>query len=176
MEWIASQGTATLPVGIHGAVGSCWVPRLDLHHGGTLEDVCLSYELTGQPHGKVVLVLGGISAGRHVCATPADRQNGWWEDIVGAGRAIDTNRFRVLGFDFLGGNGETTGPRATDAESFPTISTFDQADCLAQVLDHLGIERLHGLVGASYGGMVGLAFAAKYPGRLERLTDRKSVV
>lgn len=168
MEWIASQGSATLPLAAHGTVGYCQVPRLKLHHGGELEDVRLCYEITGQPHGKVVLVLGGISASRHICATPANAGKGWWEPIVGSERAIDTNQFRVLGFDYLGGNGETTGPK--EAGSFPAISTYDQAECLARVMDHLGIDRLHALVGSSYGGMVGLAFAARYPSRIDKLT------
>lgn len=169
MEWIATQGIITLPVSSQGTVGNCWVPRLRLHHGGVIDDVRLSYELTGKPTGEVIVVLGGISANRHVCATPAHNVSGWWEQLAGNGLAVDTQRFRVLGFDYLGGNGESTGPREEGADFFPSVSTFDQADCLARILDHLGIERVRAVVGASYGGMVGLAFAARHPERLSHL-------
>ena len=80
-----------------------------------------------------------------------------------ARRSIPT-AFRVLGIDFLGGSHRTTGP--AHGEVFPSVSAHDQAACLLAVMDHLGIERLHGCIGASYGGMVTLVLGATQPQRL----------
>src|SRR6184192_4320607 len=109
-------------------------------------NVC--YELAGAAGAPVVAVLGGISATRHVTSSAADPRAGWWENVVGDQRAIDTARFRVISFDYL--DRAANGPVTTD----------DQAHALAAALDHAGIDRLHGVVGASYGGMVALAFGA----------------
>jgi homoserine O-acetyltransferase len=89
---------------------------------------------------------------------------GWWGEVVGPGLALDTDQYRVLGFDFLGGSHETTGP--VTGQVFPSISAYDQAECLVALLDHLGIEALHGCVGASYGGMVALALGERHPSRV----------
>ena len=118
----------------------------------------VSYEIVGPLGAPVVAVLGGISATRHVTSTAVDPQPGWWEDAVGAGRAIDTKRFLVLSIDYV-----STSPGST------AVTTSDQADALADVLDHLRIRSLHAIVGASYGGMVALAFGAAYRARCKRL-------
>jgi Homoserine acetyltransferase len=119
------------------------------------------YEVIG-PHGAPVIVaLGGISASRHVCANAVDGRPGWWEAIVGPGRAIDTTRFQVVSFDYLDGG------RGADGRPERTVSTHDQADALAAVLDEIGTQRVHAIVGASYGGMVALAFAERYAHRVE---------
>ena len=116
------------------------------------------YEIVGPRGAPVVAVLGGISASRHVCSSISDPSSGWWEDVVGPGRAIDTEQFRVLCIDYV--------TRAADAQP---VTTNDQADALAKALDLAGIRRVHALVGASYGGMVALAFGARYPARAKRL-------
>ena len=136
---------------------------LDLHFGGRLDSVEVAFRLAGARMAPVVAVLGGISAGREVFAFGPGAA-GWWQDAVGPGRALDTDRFRVLGIDFLGGSHRTTGP--AHGATFPSISAFDQARLLVELLDHLGIDRLRASVGASYGGMVSLALAEAYPGRL----------
>lgn len=115
-----------------------------------------SWELSGPPGAPVIVVLGGISASRHVTATTNDTSDGWWQLLVGPAAAVDTRRFRVLGIDWL-------------APEQGSISTHDQADALLAVLDQLGIERVSTILGASYGGMVALAFAARHPTRVERL-------
>jgi homoserine O-acetyltransferase len=134
-----------------------------LHFGGELESVSVAYRLAGARGAPVVAVLGGISAGRQVFSLPGERA-GWWEESIGPGRPLDTHRYRVLGIDFLGGSHATTGPRP--GETFPSISAFDQANMIVHLMDHLGIERLHGSVGASYGGMVTLALAQEHASRL----------
>jgi homoserine O-acetyltransferase/O-succinyltransferase len=86
-----------------------------LHHGGRLSGIRIAWRLAGPANAPVVCALGGISANRRVFVTEDPRQ-GWWSEIVGPGRPLDANRFRVLSFDYLGGSGETTGP-ATEAAS-----------------------------------------------------------
>ena len=138
---------------------------LPLHFGGSLDPVDVAFRLAGSQGAPVVVVLGGISAGRHVFGLPGEPA-GWWEESIGPGRALDTDRYRVLGIDFLGGSHATTGP--AHGEVFPSVSAFDQAAIIVRLLDHLGIDRLHGSIGASYGGMVTLALAQAHADRLRQ--------
>jgi homoserine O-acetyltransferase/O-succinyltransferase len=138
-----------------------------LHFGGALNDVRIAWRLAGAPTAPVVAVLGGISAGRKVFASTSAEQ-GWWKEVVGPGAALDASRFRILGIDFLGGSGASTGPHAGQRD-FPNISAFDQATLLTKLMPYLAIPRLHAIVGASYGGMVALAFAERYPDLVERI-------
>lgn len=135
----------------------------ELHFGGRVERVEVAYRLAGAHGAPVVAVLGGISAGRNVFSLDAAAP-GWWEEAIGPGRALDTDRFRVLGIDFLGGSHRTTGPG--EGEVFPSVSAFDQARLMVALMDHLGLERLQASLGASYGGMVTLALAQAHPGRV----------
>lgn len=137
-----------------------------LHHGGTLENLQIGYSLSGEPGQPVVLALGGISATRTVFVPDGSRA-GWWHHVVGPGKVLDTQRVALLGMDYIGGSGATTGP-APD-EEFPSISSYDQAEAIVRLLDHLGIRKLSAIVGASYGGMVALAFGERHPERVERL-------
>jgi homoserine O-acetyltransferase/O-succinyltransferase len=137
-----------------------------LHHGGTLDQLHIGYALSGEPGAPVVLALGGISATRHVCLPDGGRA-GWWHEVVGPGKALDTQRIALLGMDYIGGSGATTGPGP--GQPFPGISSYDQAAAIVRLLDHLGIQKLGAIVGASYGGMVALAFGERYPSRVERL-------
>ena len=121
------------------------------------------YEIGGPDHAPLIVVLGGISATAHVTATPSDPTPGWWSDIVGLAKGIDTRRYRVLSIDYLDGG------RAANGRPARTVTTHDQADAIADVLDAHHIDRAHAFVGASYGGMVGLAFAERYPERVGRL-------
>jgi len=145
-----------------------------LEHGGELRDARLAWRLVGAAGAPVVCALGGISANREVCLA-SDPRNGWWSEIVGAGGALDTDEYQVLGFDYLGGSGDSTGPEpgaagpTAERRVFPSISSYDQAEALARLLDHLGLASLAAIAGGSYGGMVGLAFAERYPERVARL-------
>lgn len=133
---------------------------LPLHLGGRLDSVRVAWRVTGNPHGPMVAALGGISAGRAV-ADLGTSEKGWWCEVIGPGKALDIERYQVLGIDFLGGSGATTGPRAGQT-NFPSISTYDQAEILRRVLEHLRAS-LAAIIGASYGGMVALALAERYP-------------
>lgn len=133
---------------------------LPLHFGGQLPNVRVAWRWVGDPAAPVIAALGGISAGRAV--TDYAGSKGWWSDIIGPGRALDSNRYRILGIDFLGGSGGTTGPRVGQTD-FPTIASQDQAEILRRVMLHLQLTELTAIVGASYGGMVALAFAECFP-------------
>lgn len=117
-----------------------------------------SFEIIGKRGAPVVVVLGGISASRHIASSASDPTAGWWETVVGRGRPIDTDRFRVLGIDY-----------APDGTTRNAVSTADQADRVAFALDHLGVLKAHAVIGASYGGMVALAFGARHRERAGRL-------
>ena len=107
-----------------------------------------------------VVVLGGISAHRHLCPTPTDPGEGWWPGMVGPGLPVDTDRYRAIGIDFAGAPG-TTCPCGR-------ITTVDQARLVMAALDDLGVDRST-IVGSSYGGMVALAAAGRWPERITGL-------
>lgn len=115
--------------------------------------------LHGAKNGPLVVVVGGISADRFVHKTEAGGR-GWWSNAVGVRGPVDLNRFRVLSFDYA---------PAADGKAPVTITTRDQARLLALLLDEAGIETVAAFVGASYGGMVGLAFAEAFPERIDSL-------
>lgn len=159
---------AAAPAG-HAAAqaGSIELAGLPLHHGGRLAPATVAWRLAGAAGTPVVVALGGISAHRRAFDTD-DPRHGWWPALVGPGLPLDTTRYRVLGIDYLGGSAGSTGPRPGHTE-FPSIDSRDQASALLAVCDSLGIERLHAFAGASYGGMVGLAFAELAPERVEHV-------
>lgn len=142
------------PTTAEGVLGA----TLALRHAG-VQRINLRWRLVGTPGAPVHAVLGGISATRHVASLDANEPAGWWQAQVGPGKTFDLSTQRVLSFDWVGRDGTLDAP----------ISTADQADALAVLLDHLGIPRLASLVGSSYGAMVGLAFAERYPALIDAL-------
>ena len=128
-----------------------------LHYGDPLPDAKVSFRLVGPKDGPLIVVLGGISAHRIVSGAA----EGWWPEMVGPGLGIDTRRLRVLGIDYIGGRGMSSTPEV--GGKFPPISSYDQAAALHQILRHLHVKTVHAMVGASYGGMVSLCFAERYP-------------
>jgi homoserine O-acetyltransferase len=140
--------------------------ELKLHFGGTLQSVSIAWRLAGAAGAPVVVALGGISASRRVWLPDVPR-GGWWHEVVGPGLALDTQRFRVLSFDYLGASADSTGPR--DGAEFPSVSAYDQAEMLLRLMNHLGLSSVRAIAGASYGGMVALAFGERYPDRVARL-------
>ncbi len=132
---------------------------LSPRHAQGAREVRVRWSLHGAAGTALVIVQGGISADRYVVA--AGGNPGWWSDIVGDGRAIDTRHCRVLAIDWI-----SSADLGGDALA---VGSEDQADAIAAVLDLLGEARASAYVGASYGAMVGLAFAARHPQRLGRL-------
>ncbi|WP_425522560.1 homoserine O-succinyltransferase MetX, partial [Xanthomonas perforans] len=134
------------------------VIALPMRHAG-MRELRLRYELIGAANAPVVFVAGGISAHRHLAASDLFPEKGWVDGLVGDGRALDPAARRLLAFDFLGADGNLDAP----------IDTADQADAIAALLDALGIGRLHGFVGYSYGALVGLQFAIRHAARVGTL-------
>lgn len=122
-----------------------------LESGQRLTATVVVGRLFGPDRAPLVVVAGGISSGRFATQ--------WWPSVVKAGGPIDLNRLRVLAFDLLPGRDEAG----------VTITTSDQARLLALLLDAQGERRIDAFVGASYGGCIGLAFAALYPERIGEL-------
>jgi homoserine O-acetyltransferase len=126
-------------------------------HGASQVDV--RYQWTGAADAPTVIVQGGISADRYVAG--ADGKPGWWSELVGHGQAVDLAHCRVLSIDWLTPADFENNPRA--------ISSEDQADALAALVDALGIGSVAAFVGSSYGAMAALAFAARHPNKLDKL-------
>ncbi len=133
--------------------------RLAFDHLGP-RTVQVPYEAQGPVDAPATVVLGGISAGRHLAPTTYDSSKGWWPGVVGEGDALDPARHLLIGIDFLGG-------RTEDGLLRP-VTTHDQARAVAAALDELGVTAAS-FVGSSYGGMVALAFAELFPERTARL-------
>ena len=142
------------PVELDGRDLTIPAPGFRLERGGTLAEDVVSVRLHGPEDAPLVVVAGGISASRFVYR---DDGSGWWQASVAPGAGVDLEHWRVLAFDFAPGRG------------FAEITTGDQARLVALALDALGVEQVHAWVGASYGGMAGLAFAGLFPERLGRL-------
>jgi homoserine O-acetyltransferase len=135
-----------------------------LHYADSLPDANMAFRLMGNERGPVIAVLGGISAHRIVSGAPGE---GWWPEMVGPGLGVDTREYRVLGIDYLGGWGKSSTPAS--GGRFPPISSYDQAGALSLIVRHLGLDSLHAIVGASYGGMVALCFAERYPDQVKHI-------
>ncbi len=134
--------------------------RLD--SGQTLDQNDVVARVYGPKDAPMVVAAGGISAGRVLFAKEDSTETapGWWEGVAGPGEALDLNRFRVMSIEFA--------PRLPAARVF-TITTRDQARLVKLLLDQLGVEKIYSFIGASYGAMIGLAFAELYPDAVERL-------
>ena len=171
VEAARTNGRALAPVlGYPALAGICKIGEFVLQSGVRLGSVDVGYQLIGPSEAPVIAVLGGISADRFAAQT-ATPKRGWWADQIGPGQALDTRKYRVLCWDFLGGNGVTTGARSHGLEgrAFPDVTTLDQAHLLAALLGRLGIAKLHAFLGASYGGMVALQLGVHLPELVTRL-------
>ncbi len=145
----------------------------EMRRGGTLDRPVIAYETWGQlnpARDNAVLIFTGMSPSAHATSSPEDPSPGWWEEIVGPSRPIDTRRFFVICINSLGSCFGSTGPASTDPAtgrpygvSFPVLSLEDVANAGKAVVGHLGISWLHTVVGPSMGGMTTLAFAIQYP-------------
>ena len=135
---------------------------LPLHLGGSLDGVRVAWRVTGNPDGPLVAALGGISAGRAV-ADIGTRQKGWWCEVIGSGKALDTRALPGARHRLPRRQRRRPPDRAPDKPIFLRSAAYDQAEILRRVLEHLRAAPLAAIVGASYGGMVALAFAERYP-------------
>ena len=141
--------------------------------GGSLPGFSIAYETWGRltpSRDNAVLLTTGLSPGSHARSHPDAPAPGWWEEFVGPGLALDTNRWFVVCSNVLGGCAGSTGPASIDPRtgrpfgmSFPSLTIEDMVTAQHALLRHLGIERLHLAIGSSMGGMQSLAIAALFP-------------
>ncbi|HLS28643.1 MAG TPA: homoserine O-acetyltransferase, partial [Opitutales bacterium] len=149
--------------------------------GKSIPSFQLRYETYGRlnaDRSNVVLICHALS-GDHHCAgvyTLEDRKPGWWNNMIGPGKPIDTTRFFVICSNCLGGCEGSTGPSSIDPKtgkpygrSFPLVTIRDMVRAQKRLLDHLEIDRLYAIVGGSMGGMQVLQWAIEYPEMVERI-------
>jgi homoserine O-acetyltransferase/O-succinyltransferase len=151
---------------------------LPLRGGGRLSEYTLVFETYGTlnaARSNAVLVCHALNASHHVAGTYAgqDKSEGWWDNLVGPGKPLDTNRFFVIGVNNLGSCFGSTGPMHPNPQTghpygadFPVVTVEDWVDSQARLLDRLGITQLAAVLGGSLGGMQALSWALRYPERL----------
>ena len=161
---------------------------LVLKSGRVLSHATLAYETYGElaaNKDNAVLVFHALTGSQHAAgynpSVPGlgerwteDCRVGWWDEFIGPGKGIDTNRYFVICVNYLGGCYGSTGPLSLNPEtdrpyggSFPWITLADIVDSQMKLIDHLGIERLHAVIGGSLGGMMALSLASRYPERVK---------
>ena len=151
---------------------------LPLQSGGALRDYALSYETYGTLNAhksNAVLVCHALNASHHVAGVYAGQANseGWWDNMIGPGKALDTNQFFVIGVNNLGSCFGSTGPMHTNPDTgkaygsdCPVVTVEDWVDAQARLLDVLGIHKLAAVMGGSLGGMQALSWTLRYPERV----------
>ena len=148
---------------------------LPLDSGQALEGVRIAYETYGSLNAdktNAILICHALTGDQHVASPhPITGKPGWWSRMVGPGLPINTDRFFVICAKVLGSCMGSTGPASVAADGkpwgmrFPVITIRDMVRAQIALLDALGIERLHGVVGGSMGGMLALSLAASFPAR-----------
>ncbi len=152
---------------------------LPLDSGQSLDRVTIAYETYGNlaaDKSNAILIFHALTGDQHVASPhPITGKPGWWDRMVGSGKPIDTNRFHVICANVIGGCMGSTGPASLAADGkpyamrFPVITVRDMVRAQVALLDALGIERLHAVVGGSMGGMLALSLAKNFPERAERV-------
>ena len=151
---------------------------LPLRSGGRLEVFDLTYETYGvlnSTHSNAVLVCHALSGSHHVAGWCAGHEDdiGWWDNLVGPGKPLDTRKFFVIGVNNLGGCAGSTGPRSINpatgkpwGSDFPFVTVEDWVNAQARLADHLGIDSFVAVIGGSLGGMQALSWTLQYPERV----------
>jgi homoserine O-acetyltransferase/O-succinyltransferase len=150
-----------------------------MRRGGVLHGARIAYETWGTlnpTRDNAILLFTGLSPSAHAASSELDPGEGWWQQMVGPGLAVDTERFFVIGINSLGSCFGSTGPASINPAtgsayrlSFPDLSIEDIARAGFETLRSLGVECANTIIGPSLGGMVVLAFAAQFPGAARRL-------
>jgi homoserine O-acetyltransferase len=170
-----------IPAGSVGEVApqrAGFLEPLILKGGRTLASYELVYETYGTlnaDRSNAVLVCHALSGNHHVAGWHADnpKKLGWWDNMIGPGKAIDTDRFFVIGLNNLGGCHGSTGPASTDRSTgqpygagFPLVTVEDWVASQARLMDRLGIGRLAAAMGGSLGGMQAMQWTLDFPDRI----------
>src|SRR5579872_1503481 len=150
---------------------------ISLDSGSTLAPVEIAYETYGELNARktnAILVLHAFSGDAHAAGiSPETGKPGWWDNMIGPGKAFDTNKYFVISSNVLGGCRGSTGPSSINPESscpyamsFPVITIGDMVRAQRMLIDSLGIERLLTVSGGSMGGMQALEWAVAWPDRV----------
>ncbi|MDJ0855696.1 MAG: homoserine O-acetyltransferase [Desulfobacterales bacterium] len=151
---------------------------LVLDSGRTLGPVELVYETYGEPNAarsNAILICHALSGDAHAAGIhdPHDTRVGWWDSMIGPGKAFDTERYWVICANVIGGCKGSTGPGSTNPDTgqpfgsdFPLITMGDMVTAQKHLVDHLGIERLFCVAGGSMGGFQALEWSLRYPERV----------
>jgi homoserine O-acetyltransferase len=149
---------------------------LPLQSGAQLADYTLVYETYGTLNAErsnAVLVCHALNASHHVAGLDEHGNAGWWDNLVGPGKPVDTDRFFVIGVNNPGSCFGSTGPMHLNPATgqpwgadFPVMTVEDWVDAQARLLDRLGIDRLAAVLGGSLGGMQALSWSLRHPQRL----------
>ena len=151
---------------------------LPLQSGASISDYQLTYETYGRLNERrdnAVLICHALNASHHVAGTYAgqDKSEGWWDNMIGPGKPVDTNRFFVIGVNNLGSCFGSTGPMHHNPATgqpygadFPVVTVEDWVNAQARLLDRLGIEQLAAVMGGSLGGMQALSWTLQHPSRV----------
>ncbi len=151
---------------------------LKLQSGASIADYNLVVETYGQLNpqkSNAILICHALNASHHVAGASASDPNdlGWWDNMVGPGKPVDTNQFFVIGVNNLGSCFGSTGPMSVNPEtgkpygaSFPVVTVEDWVNAQARVADHFQIEKFAAVMGGSLGGMQAMAWSMMYPNRI----------
>ena len=165
-------------VGVVEAQRAAFTAPLRLRSGAAIDAYELAYETYGTLNARrsnAVLVCHALNASHHVAGVYADdpKNVGWWDNLVGPGKPLDTKRFFVLGVNNLGGCHGSTGPASVNPATggrwgadFPLVTVEDWVEAQARLADRLGIERFAAVIGGSLGAMQALQWSMSYPQRI----------
>ncbi|MDX9952141.1 MAG: homoserine O-acetyltransferase [Methylophilaceae bacterium] len=168
----------TSSVGIVSAQTAHFSEPLKLKSGEVLPAYDLTYETYGTlnaDRSNAVMICHALSGNHHVAGKYAetDKYPGWWDNLIGPGRPLDTNKFFVIGLNNLGGCHGSSGPASINPATgkpwgadFPVVTVEDWVTSQARLADHLGIDQLAAVIGGSLGGMQALQWTMSYPDRV----------
>ena len=151
---------------------------LPLKSGASIRDYDLAFETYGELNANksnAILVCHALNASHHVAGVYADqpKSEGWWDNMIGPGKPVDTNRFFVIGVNNLGSCFGSTGPMHTNPDTgkeygsdFPVVTVEDWVNAQARLLDRLGVQQMAAVLGGSLGGMQALSWTLQHPDRM----------
>ena len=159
-----------------------------LQCGTALERFTLAYEMYGRMNAarsNVILLFHAMTGSQHAAGInrnvpgldgrwSEEMHEGWWDGFIGPGKALDTRKYCIICANYLGGCYGSTGPASLNpatgkpyGPAFPVLRVSDIVDSQVRLLDHLGVYKVHAVVGSSLGGFLSLSFATRYPDRVE---------
>lgn len=173
-----TTASGTNSVGIVQAQIAHFPDPFPLKSGETLPQFHLAYETYGSlnaSRSNAVLICHALSGNHHVAGKyhPEDKYPGWWDNLIGPGRPLDTDKFFVIGVNNLGGCHGSSGPSSINSltdrpysATFPVVTVEDWVESQARLLDFLGIDTLAAVIGGSLGGMQALQWTIRFPERV----------